>query len=184
MSEPKTHANQSTERYGYNMAAIFVELQAQVSERLEQKISDSLLSLSQLNDQNRALQQLLTHLTLASKNTHEQEKDKDKKGVDFSKDEEVKRIIDQVHSFAPELFGHVNFDKGEHYLWKSDHDIQATLQVIDNRVKMHVTEINKLTMFINQDYEDRIQYTDSAQKTLEMMTRHIDAIISKYNKHS
>lgn len=156
-----------TDRYGYNMAKVFVELQQKVSDRLEKKINESLISLAELNDQNRSLQQLLTALTLASKKTAESDKKKGNEGADFSKDEEVKRAIEHIRSFAPDLFGHVNFESGEHYIWKTDSDIQTTLQVIDSRVKMHVTEVNKLTMFINQDYEDRIQYTDCAQKHLK-----------------
>lgn len=161
------------ETYGYNLTPIFLDAQERTYNRLEGKIGDYISQLSLLNEQNRDLQKLIAQLAHAKK---------DKK-ADFTRDEETKTAIDAIKEFAPTIFGNINLTNGQQYIWKTEEEIETTLTLLDNQVKAQVAEVNKVTMFINQGYEDRIQYTDNAQKTLEMMIRHIESIIAKYRKN-
>jgi len=110
---------------------------------------------------------------------------KDKKDADFSEDQDMQETIRRIHDLNPQIFGSfVNYDEIQDvydpkiYVFKLD-DIETSLSLLDSSVKDQVSKVNETTMYINQGYEDRIQYTENAQKTLEMLMRHIDSILGK-----
>lgn len=165
----------------YNVTQIYLDLHEGIHEAQEAKIAQRLETLDQLNRQNSLLHELLCALTLASKNKDTSDKSKINE-ADFRNDPKIKAIIEEILTFAPEIFGNCDMEKGEHLVWKTEEDVQSALKRIDECVRLKVSEVSRVTMFISKDYEDRIQYTESALKTLEMMIRHIDSIISKYRK--
>lgn len=165
-----------TAAVGYNLALEFLQAQQKAFDHTEGNINTLISTLSLLNDQNRDLQKLIAALTHSKK---------DKKDADFSEDEEMQETIRRIHDFSPQIFGSfVNHDGIEQeydpkiYVFKLD-DIETSLTLLDSSVKDQVSKVNETTMYINQGYEDRIQYTENAQKTLEMLTRHIDSILGK-----
>jgi hypothetical protein len=165
----------------YNVTQIYLDLHEKIHEAQEATISKRIETLDQLNAQNGLLHELLCALTLASKNKDPNDKSKTNE-ADFTNDHKMREIIEEILTFAPEIFGNCDMQKGEHLVWKTEDEVQSALKRIDERVRLQVSEVSRVTMFISKDYEDRIQYTESALKTLEMMIRHIDSIISKYRK--
>lgn len=161
---------------GYNVGLEFLLAQQKAFDFTEQHIYELIDSLTLFNDQNRDLAKLNAALTHAKK---------DKKDADFSEDEEMQETIHRIHEFSPEIFGHVATNQDvEHkydskmYVFKLA-DIETFLAFLDSSVRNQVSQINQTNMYINQNYEDRIQYTETAQKTLEMLIRHIESILGK-----
>lgn len=162
--------------HGYNLALEFLQAQQKAFDFTETNINSLISNLSLLNDQNRELQKLIAALTHAKK---------DKKDADFSEDQDMQETIRRIHDLNPQIFGSfVNYDELQDvydpkiYVFKLD-DIETSLSLLDSAVKDQVSKVNETTMYINQGYEDRIQYTENAQKTLEMLMRHIDSILGK-----
>ena len=155
---------------GYNLALEFLNAQQKAFDFTENKIGDLITTLSTLNDENRDLQKMISSLTHAKK---------DKKDADFTQDQEMKDTIQRLHVLNPQIFGATGDTlTDQDYIFKVD-DIETTLNLLDSTVKAQVSKINETTMYINQSYEDRIHYTENAQKTLDMLNRHIDSILSK-----
>jgi hypothetical protein len=153
------------QQVGYNLGIEFLRAQDLAFRATEDKILARIDELSLLNEQNRDLQKLVTALTRAKQ-------DKSKKTVDFSDDIEMQHAIDRIHQLNPEIFG------TPVYIFRAE-EIETTLTLLDNQVKDQVTRINTVTMYINQDYQERVQYTENAQKTLDMLNRHTESIIRK-----
>ncbi len=155
---------------GYNLGSVSLEVYDTVFQRTEGRNSDLLLQLNTLNAQNRDLQKLIDTLT------HHK---KDKKDANFAQDPEMRETIERIHALNPRILGATAETlREEDFLFKAD-DIETTLSLLDSTVKDQVTKVNETTMFMNQTFEDRLKYTESAQKTLEMLIRHIESIISK-----
>ncbi len=161
------------EAIGYNLAFECLQVHQKAFDLTEARATESISSLDLHNSQSRKLQQLIAAFTHAKKN---------KEDADFSKDDEMRETIQQIYKFAPEIFGHYESSKDSCdpgiYVFKLE-DIDTFLTLLDSRVKDQVTEINQITMNINHEFEQRIQFTESAQKTLDMQTRHAESILGK-----
>ena len=90
------------------------------------------------------------------------------------KTQEMREAIVRIHEADPHILG----DSANVLLYKLD-DIDDVLSVIDGKVKDQASKINETTMYIQQNYQDRVQFTENAQKTLEMLIRHVDSIFPK-----
>jgi len=148
---------------GYNLALESLQAQEKAFDFTEHKIGQLIKDLESCNERNRDLQDLIASLTRARK---------EKKKADFSEDIAMQNAIDRIHEFAPRVFG------TPVYIFEFE-ELETTLTLLDTSVKDQVSKINEITMYINQAYVDRLQYTENAQKMLDTLMRHNDSIISK-----
>ena len=151
-----------------NLGRLFIETSNRVHESVNDNLRAEYEHLHTLNEQNRAMHRIICDLHAAKKES----------SVDFSLNENFRQAHSIVFQQHPEIFGHT-----ESFEWKSEQDIDNTLRLLDNQVRAVATEVQQVTSRVSQCHEDKIQYTESAQKTLEMLIRHIESIIAKLRSH-
>lgn len=149
---------------GYNLGLECIKMQARAFDLCESRIHDLLSKLEQQNEVNKHLTHLVTKLTHA----------KESKKADFTQDPETMQAIDAIHAHNPAIF-----NDNKTYQWQNEAEIDAALSALDAQIKLHVDEINQTTLLLNMRYEERVQYTESALKTIEICIRHNELILQK-----
>ncbi|HEY2811305.1 MAG TPA: hypothetical protein VGJ00_07965 [Rhabdochlamydiaceae bacterium] len=152
----------------HNLALAFLHMQKHTHDVKEERINELISQLAEVNEENKDLHDLMSVLTAC----------KEGGKADFSDNPEMKGIIDRLHKLNPKIFANQKT-----YVWNSSTQIDVTLSALDSEVKMKVSKTNQLLMKIHLGYDERIQFTENARKVLEMLIRHVESIISKFNKN-
>ncbi len=152
--------------FGYNTGSVIIGAHRDVEAYTEAKINALISKLNMLNDQNRDLQRLISAITHAKK---------DNTRLDFSNDPEMRETINRIHAINPDIF------KTPTYIIETDM-FDTLLPILDSTVKDQVTKYNETMLYVNQSLQVKHDLAESAQKTLEMLIRHIESIIAKYRK--
>ncbi len=150
---------------GYNVALEMLNAHTAAFDYYEVKNRGLLDQLEQTHATNEALSRLLQALTNA----------KAAKKADFSEDDEMRAIIDQLHAHNPRIFGHSD----NHYVWASVDDIDATLTTLDSEAKLLANRISELASRVGMNFDSTKQLTENGTEVMNMNRRHIENILGR-----
>ena len=159
---------------GYNVGMEFLNAYAGVCAVSDAKKRDLCNQLAQINAENKDLE-ILNNILIEAQSKMLDSNGKIKR-IDFTKDPkdaETLAIIDKVKTSHPELSIPYDF---------SERTLTSTLTQLQNKVQNQIHRVNETTAFMNLAFDEGILYTETMQKILEMFIRHIESIISKYNR--
>ena len=151
-----------------HLGLAFLSMQNRAHEINEAKINVMINQLTRLNAINKDLSDLTCALTAC----------KESGKADFTQDSDLKAIIDRLYEVNPKIF-----NNQKTYSWNSANQIDVVLSALDAEVKTKISETNQVTMMVHLRFDERIQFNESARETIEMLNRHNESIISKYNKN-